>query len=71
MLTDLHRLSLDHERFAVFCPFALLGGAFYPVLVHQVAVSLHASSPRSVALPQLRFASLAVTSSRRDLHPQE
>ncbi len=68
---DLRHLSLGHKSFAVFCPLALLGGAFYPVLVHQVAVSLHASSPRSVALPQLRFASLAVTSSRWDLHPQE
>ena len=33
--------------------------------------TLHASSPRSVALTQLRFASLAMTSSWRDLHPQE
>lgn len=32
---------------------------------------LHASSPRSVALTQLRFTSLAVINSRRDLHPQE
>ncbi|MEY5100232.1 MAG: hypothetical protein RJA36_2951 [Pseudomonadota bacterium] len=31
---------------------------------------LHASSPRSVTLTQLRFASLTVTSSQRDLHPQ-
>jgi len=31
---------------------------------------LHASSPRSVTLTQLRFTSLAVTSSWRDLHPQ-
>jgi hypothetical protein len=33
--------------------------------------TLHASSPHSVTLVQLRFASLAVISSRRDLHPQE
>ena len=33
--------------------------------------TLHASSPRSVALAQLRFASLAMTSLWRDLHPQE
>jgi hypothetical protein len=33
--------------------------------------TLHASFPRSVALTQLRFASFAVTSLRRDLHPQE
>ncbi|WP_232451377.1 hypothetical protein, partial [Burkholderia ubonensis] len=33
--------------------------------------TLHASSPHSVALVQLRFTSFAVTSSWRDLHPQE
>ncbi|KVK94875.1 hypothetical protein WJ47_00615 [Burkholderia ubonensis] len=33
--------------------------------------TLHASSPHSVALMQLRFTSFAVTSSWRDLHPQE
>ena len=32
--------------------------------------TLHASFPRSVALTQLRFALLTVTSSQRDLHPQ-
>ena len=32
--------------------------------------TLHASSPRSVTLPQLRFTSLAVISSWRDFHPQ-
>jgi hypothetical protein len=31
----------------------------------------HASSPRSVALPQLRFTSLAVVSLREDLHLRE
>jgi hypothetical protein len=64
-------LRLDHKSFAVSCPLALLGSTFYPVLVHRLAVSLHASSPQSVALPQLRCASFAVLSSRRDLHPQE
>ena len=64
-------LRLDHKSFAVSRPLALLGNAFYPVLVHRLAVSLCASSPRSVALPQLRFTSLAVVSSRRDFHPQE
>ena len=63
-----HRL--DHKSFAVSCPLALLSTAFYPVLVHRLAVSLHASSPRSVALPQLRFASFTVVSSRQDLHLQ-
>ena len=62
---------LDHESFAVFCPLALLGSAFYPVLVHRLAASLHASSPNSVALMQLRSASFAVINLRRELHPQE
>ena len=62
---------LGHESFAVSCPLALVGTAFYPVLVHRPAVSLHASSPHSVALIQLRFASIGVTTSRRDLPPLE
>jgi hypothetical protein len=33
--------------------------------------TLHASSPRSVTLPQLRFTSFAVASSREDFHLQE
>jgi hypothetical protein len=33
--------------------------------------TLHASSPRLVALTQLRFTSLAVTSSRVDFHLQD
>src|SRR5690606_26362103 len=53
------------------CSLALISTASYPVLVHRLAVSLDASSPRPVALPQLRFASLAVVSSREDLHLQE
>lgn len=61
---------LDHESFAAFCPLALPGNAFYPVLVHRLAAALHASSPHSVTLMQLRFASLAVINSWRDLHPQ-
>ncbi len=65
---DLRRLTFDHKSFAESCPLALIGTAFYPVLVHRPAVSLHASSPRSVTLPQLRFASLAVVSSREDFH---
>ena len=67
----LRRLSLDHESFAELCPLALLGNAFYPVLVHRLAVSLHASSPQSVTLMQLRFASFAVINLRWDFHPQE
>jgi hypothetical protein len=68
---DLRRLILDHKSFAVSGPLALIGTAFYPVLVHRLAVSLHASSPRSVTLPQLRFTSLTVVSLREDLHLQE
>jgi len=64
-------LRLDHESFAESCPLALLGNAFYPVLVHRLAASLHASSPHSVTLMQLRFASFAVINLRWDLHPQE
>jgi len=62
---------LGHKSFADCCPLALVGTASYPVLVHRPAVSLLASSPRSVTLPQLRLTSLAVTSSRWDSHPQE
>ncbi|MDQ0622180.1 hypothetical protein [Paraburkholderia graminis] len=64
-------LILDHESFALLCTLALIGTASYPVLVHRLAVSLHASSPRSVALTQLRFTSFAVVNSRWDLHPQD
>src|SRR6266542_4025544 len=64
-------LPLDHESFAAIGPLALVGNAFYPVLVHRPAASLHASSPHSVTLMQLRFASLVVINSRWDLHPQE
>src|SRR5260370_5898099 len=64
-------LPLDHESFAVRCPLALVHSASYPILVHRPAASLHASFPHSVALMQLRFASLAVINSRWDFHPQE
>jgi hypothetical protein len=64
-------LPIGHKSFAVHCPLALVGRAFYPVLVHQPGASLHASSPHSVALIQSRLASFAMTSSRWDSHPQE
>ena len=54
--------TLGHKSFAARCPLALVGTAFYPVLVHRPPASLHASSPHSVALMQLRFTSLTVTS---------
>jgi hypothetical protein len=62
---------LDHKSFAVTCPLALVDIALYPVLVHRLTASIHASSPHSVALMQLRFTSFAVVSSRRDFHPQD
>ena len=62
---------LDHKSFADACPLALIDAASYPILVHRLAGSLHASSPRSVALPQLRFTSFAMVSLREDLHLQE
>ena len=62
---------LDHESFAEFRPLALLGNAFYAVLVHRLAALLYASSPHSVTLMQLRFASFAVINSRDDFHLQE
>ena len=69
--SDLRRLSLGHKSFAERCPLALLGCASYLVLVHRLAVSLHASSPHSVALMQLRFASFAVANLRADFHLQD
>lgn len=34
--------------------------SFYPILIHRLVVSLHSSSPRSIPLSQLRFASFTV-----------
>jgi hypothetical protein len=65
---DLHRLSLDRESFAASCPLALLGSAFYPVLVHRLAVSLAASFSRLLTLAALRFAWVATTNSPEDFH---
>ena len=68
---DLRRLSVDHRSFAVIGPLAPLGAASDLVLVHRLAILLPASSPRSVTLPQLRFASIRMVSFRWDLHPQD
>jgi len=54
-------LRLGHENFADSCPLALLHSAFYPVLSIGSQITLHASSPHSVVLMQLRFTSLAMT----------
>jgi hypothetical protein len=76
--TILHRTTagftpgpLGHGSFAVPCPLAPVTGASYPILVHQPTVAFHASFRRSVALPPLRFPSLAVTCSGEDFHLQD
>jgi hypothetical protein len=61
---------LGHESFAVTCPLALLGSAFYPVPVRRPAASLPASFTPASRSDALRFTSLAVTSSREDFHLQ-
>ena len=67
----LRRLTVDHKSFAVRCPLALVGDASYPVLVHRLMDAIHPSSPRLVTSSQLGFTSLAVASSREDLHLQD
>ena len=62
---------LDHKSFAIIGLLALLGAASYALRVPRLAVSLRASSPHSVTLMQLHFTSLAVVSSREDLHLQD
>ncbi len=62
---------LVHKSFAESGLLALIGAALYRVLVHRLTVSLHASSPHSVTLMQLRFASVAVDSFREDFHLQD
>src|SRR6202011_5948739 len=61
---------LGHDGFAVFGPLALLGSALYPVPVRRPAASLPASFTPASRSNALRFASLAVTSSREDFHLQ-
>ena len=68
---DLRCLNFDHKSFAVACLLTLFGFASYPVFVHRLTVSLHASSPHSVTLMQLRFASSAVVNLREDFHLQD
>ncbi len=60
-----------HVSFAISCPLIQPGTASHPVLVHWFTDSRHASSPRSVALTQLRFASFAAVDSREELHLQD
>ncbi len=63
--------GLDRDSFADRCPLALLDCASYLVLVQRLAVSLHATSPHSIALVQLPFTSFAVANVREDFHRQD
>lgn len=65
------QLLLDHESFAVMCLLALFHCASYPVLIHRLTVSFHASFPRSVTFTQLHFLSFAVVSLWEDFHLQD
>jgi hypothetical protein len=65
---DLHRLSLDRESFAAFCPLALLGSASYPIPVRQLADSLAAAFSRPLALAALRFTWVATINFPKDFH---
>src|SRR5215212_9763220 len=59
---------LGHESFAITWSLALRSDAFYPVPVRRPAASRPASFTLASRSNALRFASLAVTSSREDLH---
>src|SRR5215212_11433277 len=59
---------LGHESFAITCSLALRSDAFYPVPVRRPAASRPASFTLASRSNALRFASLAVSSSREDLH---
>ena len=70
-LPDLRRLTFGRESFAVLCPLALVGTAFYPVSVRQPAGSLAPSFSASLAAGYhfaLGFAWVATTNSPEDLH---
>jgi len=59
--------SRDHKSFAIIGSLALPDTASHALRVPRLAVSIHASFPRSVTLAQLRFISLTVVNSREDL----
>ena len=61
-------LTLIPESFVVTCPLALVNCASDLVSIRQPAASLHASFPRSVALPQLRFTLIDGDISHEDSH---
>jgi len=61
---------LGHKGFAIIGSLALLGSALYPVPVRRPAALLPASFTPASRSSALQFASLAVTSLRKDFHLQ-
>src|SRR5699024_10486123 len=68
---DLRRLALTTRASRLLARSPCSASPLYPVLVHRLAASLHASFPRSVTLTQLRFTSLAMVYSWEDFHLQD
>src|SRR5699024_11101058 len=68
---DLRRLALTTRASRLLARSPCSASPRYPVLVHRLAASLHASFPRSVTLTQLRFTSLAMVYSWEDFHLQD
>ena len=64
-------LALDGYGLRDFLPARPTNAASYPVSVRRVAISLHASFRRSLAVPPLRFTRASPPSGcTGDLHPQ-
>jgi hypothetical protein len=61
-------LPFGHRGFAIACSLASVRSASYPVLVHRLAGSFHASFTPSSRIDALRFPSLTVTCSGEDFH---
>lgn len=68
---DLHHFALATRASRLLARSPCLAVPHIRFLFIGSRFTLHASSPRSVTLPQLRFTSFAVASSREDLHLQE
>jgi hypothetical protein len=68
--SDLRRLSLGRESFAVIRPLALLDSASHPISVRQPAASFPASFSAPVTLGALRFPWIVTTNSPEDFHLQ-
>ena len=68
---DLHHLALATRASRLLARSPCSAVPHIRFLFIGSRFTLHASSPRSVALPQLRFTSFAVASLREDFHLQE